>query len=186
MTETAAAPAAAPADKAVGRANLVGPLLGAKILRIALSWVSAYFAAKLLQDTYIDKVFFKESEPPPLTSMVLTFLMFQGVFAAIANGMATTAYWVAVNKTDDVYAVAALSCVDAAFEIAVSCVVLFLVADVFQQKKYFNYRYEGLRAIRALRTLMFRATAAVSLVPFFTCVPQDAVVKMLKKVKPAV
>jgi hypothetical protein len=38
------------------------------------------------------------------------------------------------------------------------------------EKKYFKYRYEGLRAIRAYEAIMFNVAIVVYVIPFFLMV----------------
>jgi uncharacterized protein YbjT (DUF2867 family) len=56
--------------------------------------------------------------------------------------------------------------IDAA-AVAVSVAVLaFLVAEVVQSKKYFRYKYEGERGIRAVRDMSFYIYCVLLPVPF--------------------
>jgi dolichyl-phosphate-mannose--protein O-mannosyl transferase len=42
-----------------------------------------------------------------------------------------------------------------------------LIAEVMRKKKYFRYRYEGERGIRALKTIVFYVSMIILLLPFF-------------------
>jgi hypothetical protein len=179
----ATTPIAQAATQAGTAPHLHIPLLGAKVLRIALVWVSAYFAAKTIQDSYIDKVFMKESEPPSLVNMVYTFVMFQAIFSVITIGIVATVLYVTSPSTETVMTFAMASLFDMFVELIVCGGVLFFVARTMEKKKFFNYRYEGLRAIRALRSLMTKISWVTMTIPFYQFFDTATMMATMQKMK---
>jgi uncharacterized membrane protein len=118
--------------------------------------MSAYFAAKTLQDSYIDKVFMKELEPPLSQNMVYTFMLFQAVFGVLIIGIVTTVLYVTTPDKASIKTFVSL-----AWWICSSrwlCLRCAMVVGYDGEKEVFNYRYEGLRAI-GLRSLMFKLSS---------------------------
>jgi hypothetical protein len=151
-------------------------LIAMKLMLVATSWVSAYFAAKVLQDSYIDKVYMKRESPAALSSMVFTFLMFQVLFGAIVLVVTIAITYVVSPKTNPRSGVLKLAIFDILLSLTSTSFILLTIADVMQNKKYFNYRYEGLRAIRAMKIIMFRASIAGNVLPYFLMI-SDRVLK---------
>jgi hypothetical protein len=137
--------------------------------------MSAYFAAKTLQDSYIDKVFMKELEPPSLQNMVYTFMLFQAVFGVLIIGIVTTVLYVTTPDKASIKTFVFSSMVDMFLEMVMLGGVLWFVAGTMEKKKFFNYRYEGLRAIRALRSLMFKLSFVTMTTPFFLLLDPNVV-----------
>lgn len=143
------------------------PLVATKVPCVVLSWVSAYFAAKSIQSEYMDKVYMKESEPPSLTDMVWSYAMFQALFSALVIGLGAVVMYVSAKDVAVLKKYVMIAAIDAMVSLAATVVLLYTVASTMEKKKYFNYRYEGLRAIRALRELTFKISLQTLPMPYF-------------------
>jgi hypothetical protein len=147
--------------------NISGAILFTKASRSLLAWLSAYLAAKLFQDKYTQEVYVDRVAPSGLTGYVVYFAMFQAAFAALTvSVMAGITYILAGNRSE-LGVLLWYAGLDAVLELALGTLILYSIANTMQTKKYFNYRYEGLRAIRALRNISFNVNMATANIPYF-------------------
>lgn len=122
----------------------------------------------------------KEMEPPTLQNMVYTFMMFQAVFGVLIIGILTTVLYVTTPDKASIKTFVMSSLVDMFLEMIVLGLTLWFIARTMEKKKFFNYRYEGLRAIRALRSLMFKLSIATMTTPFFLLLDPNVLAVMMQ------
>jgi hypothetical protein len=143
-----------------------GAIFVTKAIRSLTSWLSAFLAAKLLQDNYTQEVYVERIAPSPLTTFVWYYAAFQLAFAILILTVMAGVVYVYAGTTSELAVLVRFAAVDIAIELVVTAIILLFVANVMQNKKYFNYRYEGLRAIRALRTMAFRVSLVTNAIPY--------------------
>lgn len=146
---------------------LHGAIVFTKAFRSLLAWVSAYLAAKLFQDKYTQEVYIDRVAPSALTGYVINFAMFQAAFAALSISVMAGVTYVLAGSKGELALLIKLATLDVVAELAMGLGVLYAVANVMQNKKYFNYKYEGLRAIRALRSISFQINMLTSNIPYY-------------------
>jgi hypothetical protein len=144
-----------------------GAIIFTKAFRTLLAWVSAYFAAKLFQDRYTQQVYIDRVAPSALTGFVTMFAMFQAACAVFSILILAGVAYILVGKNPIIAPLIMLAVLDVLGELVVGLCALYTIASVMQNKKYFNYKYEGLRAIRALRTIAFRVNMFTGITPYY-------------------
>jgi hypothetical protein len=141
-----------------------------KGVRLLLIWMAVTVAARLFETDYVEKVYGKGEPAPSLTSMIFIVAIAMLVFNALlaAGLVAFTADFsgrrelFSFNK-DLIQAVA----LDSIFHTVIVVVGGYIVAGVIQKKKYFQYKTEGVRAIRAAKEVIMAFAIPFMLVPFF-------------------
>lgn len=132
-----------------------GVLLGLSILAITL-------AAGYQSQIYVEKVFINDENPPSLFNMNAISTAFQVAFLLIVLML------LYFGKTLDIVKSSANSAL--AMDGFMTVLVIFLLGTVISQvmysKKYFQYKDEGLRAIRAFKELMMYVIIIIGVIPF--------------------
>jgi hypothetical protein len=130
-------------------------LLASKGVRIALSYVAHVIAKNFTSQIYLDKVLVRGDTPPKLFHQVLMatgieFLMFV-IFISLLYG-ANEILKVFPNLPANVFTAYLLT----DFMLCAFCTTAigYFVSSVMYAKKYFLYKDDGLRAIRALSEIM--------------------------------
>lgn len=160
----------------VSNAVLAAPFLimyFIKLLRILFVWASLHFAEHVFQLWYARTVYGKNEDPPSPVTMIGIFLLIDmtmnlslmAILFVVMKMFDTSSGRFPINASFlKAYAVDYL-CVTAAL-----FVITAVIAQVVQTKKYFRYRYEGDRGIRALQTISFYVAVVLLLIPFFRMV----------------
>lgn len=171
----ATAETAKAAVKAAGRFGHTTLLLtfAFKTLRTSTAWLAAFMANKVQQERYIDAVYLKKENPPPLQGMLVLYLMFHSILAIIAFVAIMALALVLAGNKQQLKTRTLLVIFDFGIEIVMTAFMGLVIADVLSKKKYFSYRFEGLRAIRAYRELLFSLTAVHGLTPYFLAAPES-------------
>lgn len=139
-----------------------------KVLRIAFSYASLMIAKNFTAQIYMEKVLVNGENPPKLTnllflSIVIEFLMVV-IFLAMLYAVDKQFELKLSNETTNVFTEYILP------DYFVSTVMTFaygsIIANKMYQKKYFLYKDDGLRAIRALSEVMFTASLINIMVPW--------------------
>jgi hypothetical protein len=140
---------------------------GVKVLRACVTYLSAWLAAKLLENAYTENVYMKKIAPPALVGIVNWFVMFDLLAAGVIVATVAATMRMTTLPAATVAAFCTLSAADVLMEKTYLFVALMIVSAQVQSKKYFNYRYEGLRAVRAMRSIAFQVGAFTSLTPLY-------------------
>lgn len=141
-----------------------------KAIRILFSYVALFLSTRMFVPIYEDTVYSDKKDPPPLWKFMLIYLGFDlslNVFLIVLlyllkylfktddNSFFIDSYMIANNIGDYI------------FTIIVIMLVGVLISRIIVQKKYFKYKYEGMRAIRAFEKIMFSVAIVNTLVPYF-------------------
>ena len=145
-----------------------------KVLHVAGAWLSAFMAAKIFQDRYIEQVYMKKGDPPPLAGMLATFMMLHVLFSGVVFMMVSVlAYLVMHEDRPMLVKRAALVGLDFGCELVGTMIMGVVLANIMTNKKYFSYSFEGLRCIRAFREVLVVLTAVNGLTPYFLAAPDS-------------
>jgi hypothetical protein len=145
-----------------------------KIMHVAAAWLSAFMAAKIHQDKYIEQVYMKKGDPPPIAGMLVTFMMLHVLFSGVVfMAVSALAYLVMHEDRPMFIKRALLAGLDFGCEVASTLIMGTVLANVITNKRYFSYRYEGLRCIRAFREILVVLTAVNGLTPYFLAAPDS-------------
>lgn len=134
-----------------------------KMLRWLFIWMAIRVATKLHESTYVEKVFGKKEDPPKLNSMitnlVIMLLLFHVAMLAIVNSMVDSGVFPKSVKT---YALTE----SVAYMLFIMLISIYM-ASLVETKRYFNYRKDGLRAIRAYKEMVLWSVFPISISPIF-------------------
>jgi tellurite resistance protein TehA-like permease len=112
----------------------------------------------------MDKVLINQENPQNLANFVYMFL----IISVILNGIIALIMFLSLNvlklDTDTILKKYAL---DTVSFLAIVNIVGYIVASVMNNKKYFMYKEDGLRAIRALKEIYVSLSVLFGAMPFF-------------------
>lgn len=147
--------------KAVG-GSAIFPYVLAKGVQLGLSILALTMATGYQSQIYVEKVFINDENPPKLFMMNLVASALQVMFGVILILLMYMA------KTLDLINASSISAF--ALDVFGTSLVIFLIgttiAEVMYTKKYFSYKDEGLRAIRAYKDMMLYITIIGNCIPF--------------------
>lgn len=142
-------------------------LYGIKLARLLLMYSAISIAVRMSEADYVERVYGRGESPPPLSSVILTIAAFIVVFDALLLAVLR-----ALGDIDKSAVLASSgfrkfvmveSFVYTAFVLGVGYWVMTLVA----RKKYFNYKMDGLRALRAMKEIIMALVVPFSVTPIF-------------------
>ena len=137
-----------------------------KSLRVASSWLAFYLADKLFTEYYNKN---KNAAANPKTVDLRWFVAIYASFQLVFDLIAIVVMYFVRRIDPDVVSGALI--LDYVFDSAVVTLMVLSssvwVADIIQDKKYFGYRTNGKKAVRALRTIMVWLLVLHSLAPYF-------------------
>ena len=141
-----------------------------KGLRILFSYIAFFLATRIFSPIYEEAVYDGKKNPPSLWKYILIFVAFDASF----NAFLVVLLFILklLFKTDDnAFLIDSYLftkyLIDYAVSMTVIIVIGVLVANVITSKKFFKYKYEGVRAIRAYESMMFNCAFVLHLFPFF-------------------
>lgn len=145
-----------------------------KVLHVAGAWLSAFMAAKIFQDKYIEQVYMKKGDPPPLAGMLTSFIILHILFSGVVFMMVSVlAYLVMHEDRPMLIKRAMLVGLDFGCEMIGTLIMGTVLANILTNKKYFGYKFEGLRCVRAFREVLVVLTAVNGLTPYFLAAPDS-------------
>jgi hypothetical protein len=145
-----------------------------KVLHVAGAWLSAFMAAKIFQDKYIEQVYMKKGDPPPLAGMLATFMMLHILFSGVVFMMVSVLAYLVMHEDRPMLIKRSLIVgLDLGCEMIGTLIMGTVIANIMTNKRYYSYRYEGLRCIRAFREVLVVLTAVNGLTPYFLAAPDS-------------
>ena len=141
-----------------------------KGIRILFTYIALFLSTRVFSPIYEEQVYDKKEQPPSLAKYLLIFLAFDisfNVFLVVLLFLLKFLF-----KSDDNAFIIdnyvfTKYFTDYMFSIVILLAISYMIGQVIMEKKYFKYRYEGLRAIRAFESAMFKMSIIVYLVPYF-------------------
>lgn len=141
-----------------------------KAIRLVIAWVSLRVASRTFQAWYTRAVYEQNGAPPNPVFLVALFL---GLDAALHAVVLTILYGImSLYKSQendfpiDSNLLSAWA-LDYAMVTVVVGVISVILAMVVRSKKYFRYRYEGERGIRALQEMCLSTYVVILFLPFY-------------------
>lgn len=147
--------------------EVVTIMLMSKLFRAPLSYLSNIVSKNFTSQIYLDKVLVKGEAPPRLVNQVLLATVIEFVMFVICMGLlygVNALLGLFPMMTKEV--MTSYIILDFVFYMAISFSIGSIIADVMYKKKYFLYKDDGLRAIRALSELMIAITLLLTVIPF--------------------
>ena len=144
--------------------NGISIIYGFISIRIVILYISTYISSNIMNQIYSERVLINGSEPQPLYYQILIFLgidlMLNAFLYAFIFGLSKTGSGngdFIMNSYRFQYTIS----------LFIISVLSYLVSTIMYNKKYFLYKDDGLRAIRALQLIMFRCGTFLTLLPIF-------------------
>lgn len=150
----------------VSHSNVFAIFYGVKVLRLIYTYSALLIAKNYTSQIYMEKVLVKGENPPHLSNLMYIFmiielgimcifmLLFYGVDATFKLGFAEKGLFSSMLLPD--------------YLISMLFVFVYgsIVATSMTKKKYFLYKEDGLRAIRAYTELLFSITMVNTFIPW--------------------
>ena len=138
-----------------------------KVVKLALSYGSLAIATNYTSQIYTEKVYVRQENPPTLANMLMLFLGIEILMAVVA----VTALVLLINYAsgDDstmMMSVGTLFAQDYVFYLISMVVHGIVLANIMYSKKYFLYKDDGLRAIRAYSDVLLQYSLFNGVIPF--------------------
>lgn len=140
-----------------------------KVIRVIFQWISLIVAKNHMIKIYEEKVLLRQENPPHLLNLIALFLVIHILFEALLIfGVYIIANIVAKKKKVSFNPQSVLLQLGFDYIAATAILILFggVVGQIMYKKKYFLYKENGHRAIRALKDILLMYAIAVALLPF--------------------
>ena len=160
-------------------------LFGIKVMRMIFFYTSLIIAKNYMSQIYMEKVLVNDENPPKLSNFVYLALIAEAIFMAMFLGLLYVAdsqfkMQLSPNNFFTQYVVPD-------YIIATAFISFYggIVATKMTNKKFFLYKEDGLRAIRALSEIMFSISSITNCVPWnmLTVGLYSTVISMSNKLK---
>jgi hypothetical protein len=141
-----------------------------KAVRMLLTWAALTFAKGIFVPLYNDAVYTKNNRPPsPLIFVFIYIGLDIGLNAMLFVILIALKYM--FKTRDNAFfindKVLSAVLVDYALSTLLIIIIAAVVGVVIQKKKYFRYRFEGDRGIRAMSDMLLWLVNGILLIPFF-------------------
>lgn len=127
-------------------------------------------ATNVFLQTYESTVYDKKQNPPSLFGYLIAFLgfdLFFNAFLFVLLGLCSFLF----KTENNTFPIDKFLFYKYGFDYATTLVIIltlgFLIGNVIKQKKYFRYKTEGERGIRAFEEIMKMTATLVTLIPMF-------------------
>lgn len=141
-----------------------------KLLRLLFSYIAFYLTTKVFTPMYEDTVYDSRQRPPALWKYLIIFLLFDLSFNSFLVILLFLMKFLFKTQDNNFIIDKYLFfkyLTDYFASIVVLLVLGYVISKVITDKKYFKYKYEGTRAIRAYESIMFNCAIVVYLLPYF-------------------
>jgi ABC-type multidrug transport system permease subunit len=141
-----------------------------KLLSYLFLVLSFYLAEKLFSEMYMKAVYAESKDPPNILNflaitliihagfnlfMIVVLLLLMFLFKTSSNMFVINGYLLKSFLIDYIASIALVS------------LLAVIIGLIIQKKRYFRYKTEGLRGIRALREILTYLAIVIFLIPFF-------------------
>ena len=148
--------------------NIIAIFFVIKVLRLIFTYASLLISKNWTSQIYMDKVLVNGENPPKLTNMIYLHVFIEFVFLAILLALLYLAhsqgYLELITKNENLFTEFVLP----DYIISVIFIIMHssIIAKKMYDKKYFLYKDDGLRAIRALGEMIFSISMVISVIPW--------------------
>lgn len=133
-------------------------------IRIFILYISTYISSNIMNQIYTERVLINGDEPPKLNYQLYLFL----VIDIILNLFLFAFSWAVVKSyRNNNTTINNIFISQYAITLVITFILSLTVSNMMYTKKYFLYKDDGLRAIRALQLINFRIGAIVCSIPMF-------------------
>jgi uncharacterized membrane protein len=142
-------------------------LFGTKVIRCASSYVAHVVSKNFMSQIYLDKVLSRGEAPPKLFNQYLISMAIEFVVFVVFMALLYSA-----DRVIDMFPKLPPSIfteyllVDFVMYMFMISAIGWIVSSTMYKKKYFLYKDDGLRAIRALSEILIYISILLTIVPF--------------------
>lgn len=144
-------------------------LYAVKLLRIVFIYIALVVTVRVFDQMYMKAVYVQNQEPPSLLKMLGIFVAFDAALNLVFLLLILLLVFFFKNSGSefilDMSFVKSMV-VDYAATLVIVVSLGAIVGAIIQRKKYFKYKVEGPRAIRAYQEVLLGVGAVVSVIPF--------------------
>ena len=144
--------------------QIIPMVYGLKVLKLGSVFVSANISANYMSQVYMEKVLVNQENPQPLVNFIWMFLLIDVIITVFILALAYIS-GTFVNK--DMSTVVNLLALDTSVVLVNIALFGSVVATVMNNKKFFMYKDDGLRAIRGLKEIIIYFGMIFCLMPVF-------------------
>lgn len=147
-----------------------------KALLLACAWVAGFVAERDMSEAFTRLVFLQGKQAPKLGRMTGVMM---GTFIGLACLLmivVNVVMYIASNTPMEILVVDAQIALDVAMAVIVAATIAGSVAATVQNRVYFNYDTEGLRAVRAVRAILTRVLLVTTVLPFACATPPQWII----------
>lgn len=143
----------------------IGLIYALKLSRLGLLLAASHIASRVFENIYTERMSTQEPKMPDLKLVVVAFMVIAVAFDLLVLGVA---YFLAkiLPSSIDMQLIKDFA-VDTLVAHTMAGISLFPLADVIQDKRYFDFQITATRALRLMRQLCFTTAAFHALVPYF-------------------
>lgn len=144
-----------------------------KVVRLLSAWYALRVAGKYFQKMYDSQVYKYENDPPSLWNFIGIFILVDVIINALLLG---TIFGINIflsdSNGDTLIDGIVLKAITLDYVMVMTMVIIIsgIIGYVIKNKKYFRYKYEGDRGIRAMQKMIMNVYFVIVLVPFFRLV----------------
>lgn len=144
-----------------------GVVMGFKVIRLALTYLSLTIATNFMTQIYMEKVLVSNETPPPLLNFVWLFLFIDVLvnFLFILVILLMENFGVFGNDGGN-HQILVAYLMDYVVSLVILTIFACIVGNTMYNKKYFLYKDDGLRSIRALSEIMFNMSIMIHIIPY--------------------
>lgn len=152
--------------------TVLGVFAVMKVIKLALSYAAITIATNYTSQIYTEKVYVRQENPPKLVNMLFLFLGIELLMSVITITCIGLMISFIMGKDDQ--SGGSIKIEDVAIQFAQDYVLYLIsmavqgsiVAQIMYSKKYFLYKDDGLRAIRAFSEILTQMSMFNGLIPF--------------------
>ena len=148
--------------------NIMMAFLGFKMMRVLFSYIALLIAKNFTAQIYMEKVLVHGDNPPKLSNYMILYMMVELLMSFIFIGIlyaANSAFELELND-DKLDLFTGYIVPDMIMGTIMIMSIGMILSSKMYEKKYFLYKDDGLRAIRALSEIMFMISCVINIIPF--------------------
>jgi hypothetical protein len=157
----------------------LGLIYGFIAIRIFILYLSTKISSNIMNQIYTERVLINGEQPPKLIYQTYLFIVIDIVFSLFLMAFVWGILNLSGNSNTTTLNQFVLHYV---ITLAMIFILLIIISNTMYTKKYFLYKDDGLRAIRALNDLMFQLGTFICVIPVFMVVNDDIIPKQINKV----
>lgn len=141
-----------------------------KLINYGFLFLSLYMAEKLFSEMYMKKVYAEQIAPPALQTFLLLMLLIHAGFNLFVFVILTLLIILFKRPTNSFFInwyLVQTYLLDYIITTVLFTIVSVIIGVVMQKKRYFRYKTEGLRAIRAFKEIIQFTSMIIYAMPYF-------------------